>query len=162
SNFPLSSPASGFTYTFDPTLGVFTRSTESFGPIFAERAETIGRNKFSVGFTYSHFSFDKLDGVDLHDGSLQLTFRHEPTRALHPHAGSPHPPSPHDPRGPPQGRPPFFFEADTITASISAKIDQDLFVFTANYGVLDNLDVAIAIPIVHIDMKVKGVATINR
>src|SRR5690349_11238036 len=28
---PLPSPASGFTYTFDPTLGVFTRSTQSFG-----------------------------------------------------------------------------------------------------------------------------------
>ena len=28
---PLPSPASGFTYEFDPTLGVFSRSTQSFG-----------------------------------------------------------------------------------------------------------------------------------
>src|SRR5215468_7383910 len=46
---PLPSPASGFTYSLDPTLGVMKRSTQSFGPIFAERAETIGKNKFSVG-----------------------------------------------------------------------------------------------------------------
>jgi outer membrane putative beta-barrel porin/alpha-amylase len=141
--FPLPSPASGFTFQFDPTLGVFTRSTESFGPIFAERAETIGRGRFSLGFTYSNFTFDKIDGKDLRDGSLQLQFRHEPTGAQ-------------------LGLPPFFFEADTITAKIFADITEDLFVFTANYGVLDNLDVGIAIPIVRIDMKVKGVATINR
>src|SRR5262249_52645238 len=122
SNFPLSSPASGFTYTFDPALGVFTRSTESFGPIFAERAETIGRNKFSLGFTYSRFACNKLDGRHRRAGSRTL-------------------PSPPGPTGATRGRPPFFFEADTITASISAKIDQDLFVFTANYGILDNLDV---------------------
>ena len=34
---PLPSPASGFTYEFDPDLGIFNRSTVSFGPIFTER-----------------------------------------------------------------------------------------------------------------------------
>src|SRR5262245_36066483 len=33
SALPLPAPSSGFTYTMDPTLGVFTRSTQSFGPI---------------------------------------------------------------------------------------------------------------------------------
>ncbi|MBI4011884.1 MAG: transporter [Candidatus Rokubacteria bacterium] len=141
--FPVPSPASGFTFQFDPNLGVFSRSTESFGPIFAERADTIGRGRFSLGVTYSHFTFDKLDGKDLHDGSLQLVFRHEPT-------------------GADRGLPPFFFEADTVTAKIFAEITEDLVVLSANYGILDNLDVGLAVPIVRIDMKVKGVATINR
>ena len=44
---PLPSLASGFTYEFDPSLGVFSRSTQSFGPIMAERAETIGANRTS-------------------------------------------------------------------------------------------------------------------
>src|SRR5438874_12877976 len=39
---PLPSPASGFTFQLDPTVGVFQRTTQSFGPILAERAETIG------------------------------------------------------------------------------------------------------------------------
>src|SRR5262245_43275368 len=39
---PLPSPASGFTYRFDPTTGVFQRTSQSFGPILSERAETIG------------------------------------------------------------------------------------------------------------------------
>ena len=42
---PFPSPASGYTYEFDESLGVFTRSTQSFGPILTERAETIGKGK---------------------------------------------------------------------------------------------------------------------
>ena len=39
-SLPLPSPASGFTYMFDTSLGVYTRSAQSFGPILAEQ---IGR-----------------------------------------------------------------------------------------------------------------------
>src|SRR5215217_2134722 len=38
STFPLGSASGGFSYTFDATLGTFTRSTNSFGPTFTERA----------------------------------------------------------------------------------------------------------------------------
>jgi hypothetical protein len=141
--FPLPSPASGFTFKLDPATGVFERSTQSFGPLFADRAETIGRGRLAIGFTYQHFTFDELDGVDLRDGSLALTFRHEPTAQL---------------LGFPQ---PFFFEGDTVTAQIFADIESDLFVLTGTYGILDNLDVAIAIPIVRTQIDVTGMATIN-
>ena len=33
STFPLASSAGGFTYRFDPGLGVFTRATDSFGHV---------------------------------------------------------------------------------------------------------------------------------
>src|SRR5215207_845555 len=55
---PLPSPASGFTYNFDPGTGTFVRSTKSFGPILADRGETIGRGKIAFGYTYQFFSFD--------------------------------------------------------------------------------------------------------
>ena len=142
-NFPLASPASGFTYQFDPALGTFTRSTESFGPIFADRAETVGRHKLSLGFSYSRFTYDKLDGKDLENGEVQLTFLHEATDPI-------------------DGRnPPFPFEVDTVTARISADITTDLFVLSGTFGLLDNLDVSFAIPIVRNSMDVKGVATSN-
>src|SRR5262249_23215423 len=48
-SLPIPSPASGFTYTFDKSLGVYTRSAQSLGPILAERAETIGKGKFYFG-----------------------------------------------------------------------------------------------------------------
>ena len=62
---PLPSPASGFTYRFDASTGTFVRSTQSFGPILTDRAETIGRGRFAFGFNFQHFSFDQLEGVDL-------------------------------------------------------------------------------------------------
>ena len=52
-SLPLPSTAAGFTYTYDPTLGIYNRSAQSFGPILAERAETIGKGKFYVGFSIS-------------------------------------------------------------------------------------------------------------
>ena len=61
-SLPLPSPASGFTYRFDPATGTFVRSTPSFGPILTERAETIGRGRFSFGFTHQFFSFDRARG----------------------------------------------------------------------------------------------------
>ena len=62
---PLPSLASGFTYELDPTLGVFNRTTESFGPILAERAETIGANRTSLGVAFQRFSFDTIEGLAL-------------------------------------------------------------------------------------------------
>src|SRR6266542_1750085 len=47
STFPLASSAGGFTYQLDPALGVFTRTTDSFGPIYADRADTIGKGRFA-------------------------------------------------------------------------------------------------------------------
>ena len=64
---PFPSPASGYTYHFDESLGVFARSTQSFGPILTDRAETIGKGKFTFGFTYQRFNFDSIEGVPLSD-----------------------------------------------------------------------------------------------
>jgi hypothetical protein len=71
---PLASPASGFTYTFDRSSGVYTRSAQSFGPILAERGETIGRGEVFLGFTYQYFSFNSLDGIDL--DRIPAVFQH--------------------------------------------------------------------------------------
>jgi hypothetical protein len=64
---PFVTPASGITLTFDKSLGVFTTSQDSFGPIFSERASTVGKNRLAVGFSYQYVNFDSLDGIDLHD-----------------------------------------------------------------------------------------------
>jgi hypothetical protein len=137
-NFPLPSPASSFMFQFDPALGTLAPSTESFGPIFASRAETVGRGKLSLGFNYSRFTYDTLDGKNLENGELQLTFVHDPTTEAT-----------------------RIFQNDTITAQIFADITTDLFVFSGTYGLLDNLNVSFAIPIVRISMDLKGIATSN-
>jgi hypothetical protein len=138
---PLPSPAAGFTFSFDPAVGALVRSTENFGPIYSQRADTTGRGKLTFGISYSRFTFDKLDGKSLDDGELEVTFQHETTGAN-------------------LGRGPFVFERDTIKAKIFADITSDVFVVSATYGVLENLDVSIAVPIIHTDIRLKGVATI--
>lgn len=67
---PIPSPASGFVYTFDPSAGAYVRSSQSFGPILSERADTIGANKLFVGGSFQRFVFDKVDGNDLHSSHL--------------------------------------------------------------------------------------------
>jgi hypothetical protein len=74
SSLPLPSPASGFTYEFDSSAGVFVRSSKSFGSILAERPETIGRHKVAVGFTFQRFVFSQIDGIDIHNLKTTVTF----------------------------------------------------------------------------------------
>ena len=131
---PLPSSASGFTYELDPTLGVFQRSTQSFGPILAERAETIGKGKFSVGFSYQYFSFDTLEGVNL--DQVPAVFTHD------------------DPAS--GGR------ADVVTTlnSIDARVGQATAFFT--YGLLGRVDLSVAVPLVTVDMEVTSNASVQR
>jgi outer membrane putative beta-barrel porin/alpha-amylase len=70
---PLASPSSGFIFTYDPSLKTFVQGTDSLGPILGERAETVGRHRLFIGFSYQFFNFDKLDGVDLHNFPAVLT-----------------------------------------------------------------------------------------
>src|SRR5688500_9129563 len=77
SSFPIASSAGGFTYRFDPALGVFTRSADSFGPVYSERADTVGKGKFNLGINYSHFTFDHIGDLSLRDGEVRLVFTHQ-------------------------------------------------------------------------------------
>src|SRR5262245_28457358 len=72
---PLPSPAGGFTFQFDPTLGVFRRTTDSFGPILADRAETIGARHVSFGFAHQRFTFDTVEGLAL--TNIPAVFTHD-------------------------------------------------------------------------------------
>lgn len=64
-DFPVGSTVAAFTFEFDPGLNVFTRSTDSLGPILSERANTIGRGKIGVAFSYARADFDVLEGDSL-------------------------------------------------------------------------------------------------
>jgi hypothetical protein len=134
-SLPLPSPASGFTYQFDPGLGVFQRTTQSFGPILTDRAETIGARRLSIGFAVQRFTFDRVEGLAL--GRIPVVFTHDNAALL-------------------GGR------QDVVTTvnSIDAKVTQATTFFTV--GVTDRLDISIAVPIVSNSLKVVSNATIQR
>jgi hypothetical protein len=137
---PIISPASGFTYKYDSAAGAFVRTTTSFGPIYTERAETIGRGKFSFGVSYQRFRFSNLDGIDLK--KVPAVFTHLPDT------------------GP--GNTPQPYEADVISTvnDIDLKMDQTVLYGTA--GITDRIDFSVAIPIVSVRMGVSSNANIIR
>ena len=132
---PLPSPASGFTFTLDPALGVFKRSTQSFGPILSERAETIGKGKLSVGYSFQHFTFDSLEGVDL--DALPAVFTHDDAQL-----GG--------------GR----IDVVTTQNDIALRVAQST--LSLSYGLGSRLDVGLAVPVVSVDLKVRSDATVQR
>jgi hypothetical protein len=70
STAPIGSSAGGFTFTFDPVTRSFSRAAPSFGPMFGERAITAGEGRAGFGINYLRTTYNKIDGVDIQDGSL--------------------------------------------------------------------------------------------
>ena len=138
----LSSTVAG--YTFDMELGVPVRSTNSFGPILTERAETLGKYKLNVGCEYSRVNFKKLNGDDL--DNLTVIFPHEDVNGDGVLGSTP--------TFPPD------FELDQIAVDLDLEITQDVYACHATVGVLPRLDVGLAIPFLRTKLKADANATI--
>ncbi|HUG54668.1 MAG TPA: transporter, partial [Vicinamibacteria bacterium] len=136
STFPLGSSSAGFTYTFDPALGVFNRSTDTFGPVFGERPVTAGKNKFSFGLSVLRATYDRFEGQDLRDGDIRLILTHQDTNA----DGSELNP---------------WFEGDVIASDLVLDLSNDTTVLYANYGVSERLDIGVAIPYQRLDVDAR-------
>jgi hypothetical protein len=54
--------------------GVLTPTNESLGPVFTGRAETLGRGRIFVGGTFQYFKFNSIDGNDLGNLPIVLSF----------------------------------------------------------------------------------------
>jgi hypothetical protein len=142
STFPIGSSSGGFTFTFDETLGVYNRTTQSFGPIFAERPLTVGKGKFSMAVNYQHGTWDRIDGRDLSGGELPLYLVHEDTNRDGSNTN-------------------LFFEGDLIAADLAIDLTTDTTVLLANYGVSERFDVGVAVPFVSIDMNASITASVE-
>ena len=132
---PIPSPASGFTYTFDTSSGTFRRTTQSFGPILADRAETIGRGRFAVGYSLQQFSFQTFDGLRL--SHIPGVFTHDDFQL-----GG--------------GRADFITTQNAISASVSQQT------VWMTYGAAARLDVSAAVPLVRTSLDIISDATIHR
>jgi hypothetical protein len=121
---PIATSSSGFAYTLDPELGTSRRVSDSFGTFYVERAMTSGKGRVSIGASGSTSGYDRLDGLNLGDGSLVTTanqFRDEST--------------------------PFDTEALTLRIRTSS-----LTVF-GSYGITDRLEIGGALPMVQLHVE---------
>jgi hypothetical protein len=136
--------------TFEFVNGVPTRTSTSAGPIFAERAQTLGRGRSLVGFGRSSFNFQSLRGVPM--DNVQLTFTHENVNfdgcaaanggqdcAL---------------MGVPER------ENDIINLSLNLDMSVDVTTLYATYGLFDRMDVAVVLPLVSTHLRGRSDAQI--
>ncbi|MDX2194070.1 MAG: transporter [Gemmatimonadales bacterium] len=134
-SLPYPTPAAGFTFEFDPALGVFTRSSNGFGPILSERAETIGARRFAFGVATQRLTFDSIEGVDL--ARIPAVFQHDDAALL-------------------GGREDVITTMNSIDATVTRS--------TAflSFGVTSRFDLSVSIPVVTTDIVVTSRATMVR
>jgi hypothetical protein len=141
--FPVGSSSAGFTFTFDSNLGVYNRTTQSFGPLFAERPQTAGKGKFSFGVNYQDATYDRFEGRDLKNGDIKLDLRHLDVNG----DGSLYNP---------------WFEGDVIQSNLFLDLESKTTVFFANYGITEKLDLGVALPYVDISLDARIEASVVR
>jgi hypothetical protein len=130
-SLPVPSASAGFTYRFNPELEIFERTSETLGPIFLERPDTLGRSRFNVNVSFQYVQFDSFDGDDLTD--LQAA---DPviTQVV-------------DGAGNLLG-----FTANDLRYRIG--IQNYITALSFTYGILDNLDANIFLPLIQTTQKV--------
>jgi hypothetical protein len=134
--FPLPSSAGGFAYTTDPGTGEIRPSAATFGPVFTERALTIGRRRLDFGLAIQSTSFSSFEGADLEAGDIKFVLQHN--NCCPAANSSPTTPTDFTPE----------FERDLLQSNVSLDIKTNTTVLYANYGLTDRIDVGTAIPIV--------------
>lgn len=138
SSFPLSSTAAGLTFDFSSGRPVSTST--SFGPIFAERAQTIGSGLINMGFNFTHIKYNKMRGVNTDD--VRMSFTHQNVV-----------------NGTGLGVPDF--ELDYIDFYLHMDISASIFAFYLSYGITDQIDASVAVPFVNVAITAKPFARIN-
>lgn len=145
--FPFNSSAGNFSFAFDADLGTFVSTTDTLGPIFAERAPTVGRGKWNVSFYATFFDYDEFNGQNLHD--LHVEALHQPDE-----------PPQFDPDGPIRGKR-SGFELDTLDINVDIDASVRIFSPAVTFGLTDKLDVSVFFPIVDVDMDVRSYYRLN-
>ena len=127
-NLPLSATASGVTFRFVGGLPV--RTSTSLGPIFGERAQTLGKGRFVVGANMSALNFTSLRGVPLNQ--IILNFSHDDV--------------------PPAGLGQPLRENDVLQVKLDLSVNLLVTTFYTTWGISDHVDIGLAVPMVHTGM----------
>lgn len=123
-NVPLSATSSGATFSLVGGLPV--RTSTSAGPIFGERAQTLGKGRFFIGANVTGLEFTTLNSAPL--DNLEINFAHQ------------------DVGNPGEGDPEF--ENDIIQLRMNLDMSLTVVSLFATWGVLDFMDIGVAVPFV--------------
>ncbi len=129
-NLPIISASAGFTYRYNPKLEVFERTSDTLGPLFLERPDTLGRGKLNVNVSVMYVELNELDGTPTNklEGPFPVVIRQTGAGGL---AG---------------------FSADRLRYNF--KLINHIAGLSVTYGVLDDLDVNLLVPVISTDFDV--------
>jgi hypothetical protein len=136
---PFASSGAGFAFRYDEDLGTFVQEATSFGPIYAERADTIGKGRFNANLSFTSFRYDEFLGDDL-DSFVVTTF--------------------HEPDTLPPVDEHTSFELDTVDIDLDMDIRINALVFAGTYGLTERLDVGFLVPFAEVDMRIAAHAEV--
>ena len=147
-NLPIGASSGGETFRFEG--GAPVRTSISAGPIYAERAQTLGRGRLFAAVARTSLHYETLRGVPL--DALSLTFAHQNVDfpacdAIFGDDCSVY------------GVPTFENETIDLDLDLDVKVDVTAFLFT--YGVTDRIDLGVVLPIARTQIRGFSTATIN-
>jgi hypothetical protein len=137
-NIPTPATSSGTVVEFTPGGRIETRLLSS-GPIYAERAPTLGRGKLLVGVLFSRMTYRQLRGVPIED--LVFNFRHVDIPGT-PGFGDP------------------VQENNILQVRMQLGLQTTAASFFATYGFSNTFDVGIAVPLVYTSLSGASTAQI--
>jgi hypothetical protein len=147
-NFPVSAASGGSTFSFQG--GVPVRTSTSTGPIFAERAQTLGRGRVLATATRSGIEFKTFRGVDL-DG-LKFTFTHA-------NVNFPGCDAQFGGDCSKLGVPSL--ENETIDLNLALNVNLSVTSFLLTYGITDRIDFGVVVPLITTSLTGNSMAQIN-
>lgn len=118
-SLPLPSASAGVSYSFDPATGNFQRDPVTFGQVFVDRAQTLGKGRLNLSFAYQFVRLDEISGEPADDLTDTTPI---PFRGL--------------------------LAAFEFT-NLDAQADVHQFLFAGTYGITDDLEASIALPLVY-------------
>lgn len=133
---PMAAASGGTTFMF--TNGTPVATSTSAGPIFGERAPTLGRGRWFVSANATGASYKSIRGMPLSDLNLTFTHQNVADSAL----GSP------------------AFENDMLNVSTGVAVNMLVSSVVVAYGLLDRVDLAVAVPFVRASVSGHSTATI--
>lgn len=142
---PVVSVDSGLVIEYDPVVEDFVEVSGMLGPMFAERPQTLGEGRVSLGFNYSDTRFSRFDGEDLSDTTVQLSHENVGGPGADVCIG-----------GPPDAC--YLFENDTVMVDLDIEFTTRLFAAFFDYGLTDRLDVGLMVPVLRTEVDVRAEA----
>jgi hypothetical protein len=137
SSIPLSASSSGQTFKF--VNGLPVRTSSSAGPIFGERAQTLGRSRLLIGAGLTNISFKTIRGTPLDQLVFNLAHEDRPPVGV---LGDP------------------LLENDIIEVRMNLQMSLSVATFFLTYGLSDRVDVGLAVPLVRTSLEGRSVAQI--